>query len=196
VSCLGRFSVQKICNTEQPTVVPICKTLRFYLLSEFCALFYKAAFLTLFRLRAYVKLICLFFFYGERVLMSSGQCTYVCVYLSIHPFIHLSIVSLEHSHAQLLSINVHCFSIKQTIQTTRGPSRKAAGFWFTPLSLHGSWGLWVLRSSALPTSHLFRKYSKVQILPPFFIIKTHLLEFISPQVSFCAFNLIRQKNLC
>ena len=186
MSCLGRFSVQKICNIEQPTVAPICKTLRFYLPSEFCALFYKAAFLTLFCLRAYVKLICLLFFYGERVLMSSGQCRYMCVYLSIHPFIHPSIVSFEHLHAQLLSINVHWFSIKQTTQTTRGP--------FTPLSLHGSWRLWILCFSTLPTSHLFS--SKVQILPPFFIIKTHLLEFISPQVSFCAFNLIRQKNLC
>ena len=126
MSCLGRFSVQKICNIEQPTVAPICKTLRFYLPSEFCALFYKAAFLTLFCLRAYVKLICLLFFYGERVLMSSGQCRYMCVYLSIHPFIHPSIVSFEHLHAQLLSINVHWFSIKQTTQTTRGP--------FTPLS--------------------------------------------------------------
>ena len=96
MSCLGRFSVQKICNIEQPTVVPICKTLRFYLLSEFCALFYKAAFLTLFCLRAYVKLICLLFFYGERVLMSSGQCTYKRVYLSIHPFIHLSIRPFTH----------------------------------------------------------------------------------------------------
>ena len=94
--------------------------------------FYKAAFLTLFCLRAYVKLVCSLFFYGERVLMSSGQCMSMCVYLSIHPFIHPSIVSFEHSHAQFLSIHVHCFSIKQTIQTTQGPSRKAAGIWFTP----------------------------------------------------------------
>ena len=40
-----RFNVQKVCNIEQPTVAPICKKRRFYLVLEFCALFYKVAFL-------------------------------------------------------------------------------------------------------------------------------------------------------
>lgn len=61
-SCLGMFTVQKVCNSKQRAIIPIKKGVDSYLVLEFCTLlFYRAA--LEFGLGAKTSLL----FFGDRV---------------------------------------------------------------------------------------------------------------------------------